>query len=177
MNEIVEKFNESNDDELRGKLYNQHNLYEYKFNNIRDFLWFRQGHIKYNIPLVPDSNGFSFDGDDVPYKISSTFEPNKLILYRKDGKPLKKEDEVPISFINTGISVATMEKEKNDPFFIGNYSTNNYLSDDGNYLVIEYKVEKLEKKPKSKEDYQEKQPEIKEKGLRKALKKIFGKSH
>ncbi len=175
MNEIAVEYNDTEDNELRRKLHNKYDLYEYKFYNIRDFLWVRQGHINYDFPLVPDSNGFKFNGnDDEPYTIVSSLDPNKLLLYRKDGEPLKEDEQIPLSFINMGLSIATVERQEKDSFYFGDYSTNRYLSNDNKYLVIEYKVDQLNKDKEYKENNK---TETKEKGLRKALKKIFGKSH
>ncbi len=73
-----------------------------------------------------------------------------------------------------GLSIATVERQEKDSFYFGDYSTNRYLSNDNKYLVIEYKVDQLNKDKEYKENNK---TETKEKGLRKALKKIFGKSH
>ena len=55
---VAKEHNESKDEDKRAKLYTRHELLEHKFDSIREYLWFTQGHIDYSIPVVPDSEGF-----------------------------------------------------------------------------------------------------------------------
>ena len=146
MNTIAFIFNNSDSDEERFKLHIKYELLEYELQSIKEFLWYRQGHIDLSIPLVPDYKGFSFVGDEnYAYTIQASLDPNKLLLFRKDNAELTKEEKISRDFIQMGMSIAIMEKNKKDSFF-GDYVVNNSLSDDNKYLIIEFKTNKLEEK-------------------------------
>ena len=141
-NKIAKEYNEMSIEECQ-KNYNmvlQYEMLEHKMYSLRDILWFKKGQLEMDLPLIPDEKGFSFVGnDDYKYQIKSSIDPNKLLLFRKDGKPLTSEDVISPIFIQTGMSIAIMKKQEKDEFF-GNYEVNKYLTDDNQYLVIEFKV-------------------------------------
>jgi hypothetical protein len=126
-----------------------------------------EGQSQMPFPIVPDSDGFSFVGDDnCDYEIRASLDPNKLLLFRKDGKKLSSKERIPRDFLQTGISIAAMEKSQNDNF-LGDYEISNSFSDDGLYLVIDFKVKSY--KSSMEEDKSE------EKGIKRLVKKIFPK--
>lgn len=176
--EIIKKHNEANNDEARMKLSQQHNLLEYKFYSIRDFLWYRQGYIKYNIPQVPDSEGLTIKGDnDIGFIMKSSIDPYKLLIYKRNGEPINSEEEVPREFINNCMSLAVMEKMEKDAFF-GYYVTKDYLSEDKKYYVLEFKIMTMDKEAKEEKKEEPKKEDnrpIKEKGIKRLIKSIFNK--
>ena len=137
--DICNKYNEEYKPKVKKKLFNRYEDLMNEFESIKEFLWYKQGKIKYDIPVVPSSEGFTFSGDDTGYIMSSSLDPNKILLYRKDGKPLDDKEEIPISFYQMGLSIATMKRSEED-YFYGDYETNNSLSEDKKYLIIEFKT-------------------------------------
>ena len=169
LNAVAEEFNSTKNEKKKQELYKKHELLEFKFNSIREFLWFKQGHIEYSIPLVPDSEGFKFNGD-CPYQMSASLEPNKILLYRVDGKELTKDEQIPRGFIETGISISLMDDSNN--FVMGDYNTKNSISEDKKYLVIEFKFKDLKKAPVEENHTEVSEPK-KESGIRRLVKRIF----
>ena len=168
LNAVAEAFNASKNEAKREKLYNEHELLEYRLQCVKEFLWYKQGHIKYSIPLVPDSEGFHFSGD-VPYEMNAGLEPNQILLFRKDGQKLTKDEQIPRGFIEMGMSIALMENTNS--FVAGDYKNKNTISEDGKYLIISFEFKDLSKK-------EEAEPEVsvpvkKENGIRRLVKRIF----
>jgi len=166
-NELENNHNECLfDDDI--KIYDmilQHGKLQHKIYSLRDILLFKQGHLEMDLPLIPDDKGFSFTGnDECNYQIGSSIDPNKLLLYRKDGKRLLDTDRIPCGFIENAMSIAIMEREKKDSFF-GDYEIRKYLTEDSQYIVIEFKVK----------NYDEKSQETISKKLVKKIKTIFKK--
>ncbi len=113
-------------------------------------------------PIVPNLDAFSFVGDNsCEYEIRPSLDPNKLLLFRKDGKNLSNDDVIPQGFLQAGISIAIMEKKQNDEFF-GDYEISYFLTEDSQYLVIEFKTNSYE-------------GNIREKGINRLVKKMFNK--
>ena len=130
-NELENNHNESLlDDDI--KIYDmilQHEKLQHKIYSLRDILLLKQGHLEMDLPLIPDDKGFSFTGnDECNYQIRSSIDPNKLLLYRKDGKPLSNSDRISPGFIQSGISIAIMKMQEKAEFF-GDYEVSKYLTD------------------------------------------------
>lgn len=175
MNRIAEKYNSMNDKqkEKNQSLMLKHELLKYKMNSLAEILWVKQGHITMPFPIVPDSDGFSFVGNDqCEHEIRASLDPNKILLYRKDGKKLSKDEKIPRGFVQMGISIALMEKGKTNEFF-GNYEMSNSLSEDSQYFITEFKVRSYDETPKEEKQPEEKQPE--EKGIKGFVKRLFNK--
>jgi len=147
-NEIAKIYNKMTENERKE---NMHIVYrcerlDHKMYSLRDILWFKQGHLEMDLPLIPDDKGFSFTGDDeCEYQIRSSIDPNKLLFYRKDGKSLSDSDRIPYGFIESAMSVAIMKREDKDSFF-GDYEIRKYLSEDCKYFVIQFKVKEYDDK-------------------------------
>ncbi len=170
MSNITHKFNSMPEEEKRNNqlLLQRHRLLNYKMNCLAKILSIKQGHKEIPFPIVPDSDGYSFVGDDnCQYEIRASLDPNKILLFRKDGKKLSYDEVIPQGFLQSGMSIAIMERNENDDFW-GKYEISNNLTEDNQYLVIEFKVKK--------QDYtQEEIKEVKqeEKGIKRLLKRIF----
>ena len=95
--------------------------------------------------------------------MANSLDQNKLLLFKKDGTELSPNDRIPTDFVQSGLSIATTERKKNDNYFIGDYTLNNYLSKDKKYLIIEFKIQNYEKDNIKKE----------EKGIKKLIKKLI----
>ncbi len=171
MNEIANRLNSMTDEEKRNNqsLIQRHKLLDYKMKYLAEILWFKQGHKQMPFPIVPDSDGFSFAGDDnCEYEIRASLEPNKILLFRKDGKKLSNDDRIPQGFLQMGMSIAIMEKNEKNTFF-GDYEMSNSLTEDNQYFVTEFKV-------KSYDNSHEEQNKVKvEKGLKRLVKRLFNK--
>ncbi len=171
MNEIANRFNSMTEDEIinNQSLVQRHKLLDYKIKSLAEILWVKQGHIQIPFPVVNDSDGFSFVGDDkCEYKIGASLDPNKILLFRKDGKKLSIDDKIPQGFIQMGMSIAMMERNKNN-MFSKEYEMSNSLSEDSMYFITEFKL-------KSYDNNQEEQEEVREdKGIKKLLKRFFNK--
>ena len=154
LNETIEKHNSLPHGKERAKEYSKYELLGYKFDAIKEFLWYKQGHIKYDIPLVPDSEGFKLDsGEKYDYMMQASLDPHKILLYRKDGKPLSKtEDDIPTAFIDSGLSIAATEGKDNNTL-TGDYVVKTELSEDEKYLVfVFHNMENENKKEVKKEN-------------------------
>lgn len=149
----------------------QHEKLQHKMYSLRDISLFNQGQLEMDLPLIPDDKGFSFTGnDECDYQIKSSIDPNKLLFYRKDGKPLSDSDRIPRGFIETAMSISIMKRQEKDSFF-GNYGIRKYLSEDCKYFVIQFKVNEYDDKIKEENIEQENMS----KRLVKKIKTIFKK--
>lgn len=180
LNEIANEYNNMSDEEKKENqhLPMKHELLKYKFHYFAEILWIKQGHIQMPFPVVPDSDGFSFvsDNEDFIYEIKASLDPNKLLLFRRDGKELSEDEMIPQSFIQGGMSIAIMQRSEKDEFF-GDFETINYLTYDNKYLVTEFKVRKHEEETQELEDNEKEEESIKEEsGFKKLVKSIFGKN-
>ena len=172
MNEIANRFNSMTDEEKRDNqsLIQRHELLDYKMKYLAEILWVKQGRKQMPFPVVPDSDGFSFAGDDnCEYEIRASLDPNKILLFRKDGKKLSNDDRKPLVFLQTGMSIAIMERNKNNAF-AGDYEMSYHLTEDKQYLVAKFTVESYDNSPEEKEEVKEK------KGIKRLVERIFNKN-
>lgn len=141
-----------------------HKNLEYMSKNILDLYMAKSDSLNINLPMVEDEKYFKLvSDDDCPYEMCGTVDPNVILLYRKDGQALTNKDIIPQGFYQSGLSIAIMERQKDDQFF-GDFSTNNHLSDDKKQLIITFETK----------NYEEKDPEPeKEKGIKKLVKSLF----
>ena len=159
IDKLANRYNASKEDNQL--LMNQKKLLNYKIMSLKNILLMNQGYKQVSFPIVPDSDGFSFIGDDkCQYAIKGSLNPNRILLFRKDGKKLSSTDKIPQEFLQMGISIVIMESNDKN-IFLGDYEINNYLSEDGQYFIIEYKVKNHEKEIKE------------EKGIKKLVRKVF----
>lgn len=138
-------------------------LLEHKMDSLQGVLEMKQGHNANLLPLVPNSDGFAFCSKESVYEIRESLEPNKLLLFRKDGKSLSDSDRIPQGFFQAAMSVAIMEKSPENSFF-GNYNLVKNLSPDQKYLVFNFDIQELKEK--------EQEPKEKPKGIKKFMKMI-----
>lgn len=128
-----EKLAEKGD--LRGALVAKENHLAHKMGDIQALYFNKIGENNIDFPVVPDSDGFSFVGDEnFEYIIKSGLNPRQILLYRKDGKELQDDESIPLDFVNTGMAIAIMEKSIEN-VFVGDYSTERKLSEDRKYLI------------------------------------------
>lgn len=123
------------------KSLDKHSMMQWIKHDIDKILFFKEGKAEIPFPIVPDSDGFSYSGtEDCPYQMKASLDPDKILFYRKDGKPLTDEDiqTLPKDFILTGVSSA-VAYSKNYLRYFGNYDTDVYLTEDKQYLVTEIK--------------------------------------
>lgn len=163
---IRDKFNNMSESEKRENLslIQQHELLVYKMNYYAEVYRMKNGKSNIKLPLIPDCDGFKLNDDKAGYAISISLEPNKLLLYKKDGNKLSSSDKVDPAFIQGAISIMAMENT-NNKIFMGNYKTNTYLSEDKKYLVIEFVVMSYDNKDTKKE----------EKGIKRLINKLLKK--
>ena len=165
--EIVRnKFNNMSESEKRENLFliQEHELLSYKLNYYAEIYRMKDGKSNIKLPLIPNSDGFKLEDDKSGYIISISLEPNKLLLYKKDGSTLNPKDKVDPSLIQGAISIMAMENT-NNKIFMGDYKTNTYLSEDKKYLIIEFVVKSYDNKDTKKE----------EKGIKKLINKLLKK--
>jgi len=144
----------------------EHNLLVYKIRGLDEIIKMRNDESDVKVPLVPNGYKSSFTGDDsIPYEMRPALDPNKILLYRKDGKALSLDEKIPLSFLQMGMSIAMLERE-NTGYVAGDYDVSRYLSDDNKYFVTEYKLQKYI-------DEEEIEKSSKEKGFRKVLNRLF----
>ncbi len=166
-NELFKKYSEMSDKEkAKDKdISIRHNLIVYKINTLDEIQRMNHGQSKVVVPLIPDGDRSAFTGDDnEPHIIRPAIDPNKILLYRKDGKPLADDEDISIPFLQMGMSIAMMERENRN--IAGEYEATRYVSDDKKYLVTEFKLIKYE---------EEKEPDKEEKGIKKVLNRLFKK--
>ncbi len=175
INDIAESFNAMSQ-EKRSKnqnLIQQYELLEYTSSYLTEILWLKQGKISMPFPVVPDSDGFCLAGNDTfPYEMRLSLDPNKLLLYRKDGMKLSSDEIIPQGFFESGLSIAIMERSKNDKFF-GDYSLSNSLSDDKRYLISQFSIKNYD--DKENKTSQEQRVQEESKGDKKLIKRWFNK--
>lgn len=186
MNDIAEKYNSIPDNEKVNyqELVQKHELLGYKMYSISQMLGIRQGNIQIPFPIVPDSAGFSCTGDDeFKYEIRASLDPNKLLLFRRDGKKLSDEDRIPPSFLQMGMSIAIMQRSEKNPF-VGDCEISRYLTEDNRYLVTEFKIKSYDNGCKEQEEVQDENQvvkhaevqETKRRGIKEFVKRRFNKN-
>lgn len=166
MNKIANIINSMTEDERKNKqfLIQKYELLDYKKKCLAEILLNKQESKQILFPVVPDSDGFSFVGDDeYEYEIRASLDPNKILLFRKDGKKLSNDDRISREFFQMGISIAIMERNKQNAF-VGDYEMSKFLTEDNQHLIVEFKV-------KSYEEQEKKQKE--EKGIKRLAKRLF----
>ena len=170
IDEITDKYNSMSEIEKEKniKLYKKADLLSFKFKSINEILLFKQNKKEFNLPLVPDSDGFSFVGDNsCKYEIRASLYPNKNLLFRKDGKPLSDHEQIPISFVQMGMSIAMLES--NDKV-AGDYTMSRFITDDRMYLVTSFDFKNyLEEEIKEEKEVEK--PKVK--GIRGFIKNLF----
>ena len=135
-------------------LLDKYELLKYKLDSINDIILNKSGIKDIPFPLVVDTDSFIFNGDDrCEYTIRGSLDQNKALIYRKDGRTLRKNDSVLIAANNSS--------------FKDNYEINNYISDDNQFLVIQFISNELERK----DEYIANKNE--EKGIQKLIKKFL----
>ncbi len=124
------------DDELKSR----YDSLKYKIQELRLALDIKNGEVKIDFPIAPDMGGFVYTEDDSLYIMKHAIDMNKLLVFRKDGNLIGKDEQIPSSFVNNGLNAVIMENEENllfDEMPVLDY----YLSDDGKYYIIDYKFE------------------------------------
>ena len=146
-------------------------LLKYAIQSLEELLMFRKGQKQMPFPIVPDSEGFSLIGHDTyEHKIKGSLDPNKILLFRKDGKELSIHESISREFLQMGITLAIMDRNQKK-IFIGNYATHNSLSSDNHYFIVEFKLTPYEDiKEEPKEEPKE------EAGIKKIFKSLFNKN-
>ena len=168
MNRIMEGFSVLSDEE-KGRLITVYNLLNYKLMYMCEIERVKKGTYKMPFPVVPDSDGFSFIGDkDFEYTIKASLDPNKILLFRKDGEKLSPHEQIPVGFIQMGMTIAMMEK-KDSNVFSGTFEVSHSLSEDNQYFVTEFKARNYD------EVIEEQEIQKEEKGLRRIFGKLFNK--
>ena len=125
-------------------------LLNYEKGYIDQLIAYKKGKLNIELPLVPDSDSFSFSGDrEFPYELKPALDANKVLVYRKDGKPLEDDEHIPEEFIKKGMTIIMAFRRsiyKED-----DYSVTSYRSVDKEYFVIEFvKKKELEDKKEEK---------------------------
>ncbi len=167
---LLEKYNSLTDKDEKQKkdVSIEHNLMTYKIRGLDEILKMREGNSEVKVPLVPNGYKSAFAGNDsIPYEMRQAIDPNLILLYRKDGKPLSMNEQIPLNFLQMGMSIAMLDRESNG-FVAGDYEVTRRMSPDNKYFITEYKLQKYI------EDEQVKEKSKKEeKGIRKVLTKLF----
>lgn len=122
----------------------------FKKRAIRELIEYKLGNAKLEFPLVPDSDGFSLMGDS-DYQISQSIDPNKILLYRKDGKSMTPDEKIPRGMIQMGLSIVMVEK-KDRGALESDFDFKTTLSSDSKYFVTEFTLKKPEYKQKPEEE-------------------------
>lgn len=175
LNAVAEKYNSMSVDERNHNqdLLMKHELLNYKIQYYGEIYNLKKGNKTMPIPDVPDSDGFSFLTDDeyCKYDIRASLDNKKLLLYRKDGKEITREEEVPYNYITTAISLFLLEKKDKDEIGeSGEIDRENYLSKDNKYVVMDFTIRNkvTESSPVTEETQY-----TKENTIKKLLKKVF----
>lgn len=168
INNIANEYNNLSfsEKENQKELYDRYNMLSLKNEAIKKIYFMKTGEYKLDFPLVPDSDGFSLscDDQDNPYKLSISLDPSIYLLYRTDGKKLNDKEGYPAHFIQTGLSLAFIER--NDLPQTGDCELSFNQTEDNSYLMI-----KLNIIDKTNREENIIQPQ--EKGFRKVINKIF----
>ena len=154
IDEMADKYNSMGEIEKENNisLYKKCDLLTFKLKSINEILLFKQNKKEIELPLVPNSDGFSFAGDDeCEYEIRESLDPTKNLLFRKDGKPLSNNEQIPITFVDAGMSIALMEFSKNNGSKDYDINMSRYISDDRMYIITSFNYNNYEVKNKKEE--------------------------
>lgn len=149
---IVNKYNAMSKKEQRKNMHlvKEFELLEYKYKYYIELIYLKRGKSNINIPIVPDSNGFKFSGDEnCLYEVSPSLDHNSLLVYRKDGKKLTETDTIPYGFLQSALSIAILE-QSGENSFSGDYEMKKRLSEDNKYFIIEFKTKSYSSKREEK---------------------------
>ena len=131
----------------RSRIDKECQVLDYEISSIKNIYLHKLANRSMELPIVPDSEGFAFNGpEDFNYCMRASFDPTKVLLYRKDGKPFTEEDEIPESFIRAGLSIAIMQGQDNG-YFAGEVEDARTVTDDNKYVVIEFKTKEKKQVP------------------------------
>ena len=64
INAVAQEFNDSSSEKQRATLYDRHELLNAKLDSVKVFLWYKQGHIHFQLPVVEEDNHMVYVGDD-----------------------------------------------------------------------------------------------------------------
>lgn len=109
-------------------------ILDYKALKLEEIVAIKKGYMEMDFPLVPDYKGFKLTSKDNEYLLNESLNPDKFLIYRKDGKQLSSRDRFRDSFIEMGISVALSNKVDNNEK-VGKYSVIHSFTPDKKYLV------------------------------------------
>ena len=105
--------------------------------NINEILHTKAGFYIIDYPLVQDFDGFIVSNET--YIVSESLTPNTLLFYRKDEKPLQK-NEYDEELISAGIDLAVSTRSEDEKKYTGKLRAQHSYTEDNKYLVLSYKL-------------------------------------
>ncbi len=119
---------------------------DYKRKSVKEIHDALVGKISLELPSVPDSDGFILDSDPV-FLVAQGIDHDAILSYRKEGKEIEPEDQIPEALIQMGLSISIAD-QREDGLEIGAIETTKTLSKDGKYHITTYNVKKPQKEKK-----------------------------
>ncbi|MGN1371224.1 MAG: hypothetical protein ACI4XM_02990 [Candidatus Coprovivens sp.] len=144
MNSIGVKWNAMSDQE-RDKnedLLTRYHRLEFKMHSTAEILWTKQGHRIMPFPIVPDFEGFKVaEKEGCPYVAQQGLNPLQVLIYRIDGTSLdSKRERFSQGLIQASESILINDNLEHNEFFGNSFERMRFVSDDGKYLVISFKI-------------------------------------
>ena len=144
MNSIAIKWNTMTDEEKdrNEDLLTRYNRLEFKMHSTAEILWTKQGHRVMPFPIVPDFEGFKVaEKEGCPYVAQQGLNPLQVLIYRTDGTSLDSKREIfPQGLIQASESILINDNLEHNEFFGKSFERTRFVSDDGKYLVISFRI-------------------------------------
>lgn len=178
LDQIASEYNETppENKKIRHSTLKRFDLQRYKLAYYSEIYAIKYQEEEVAFPVVPDSDGFSFTGDDnsYPYEIRASLDPNKLLFMKTNGEKFSRDESIPYNFYNSGIAVAIMEIKSDDDDNSATMDISNSLSEDEKYIIIEFRKQKEAEKPTDDQCVKVSQEKNNDESkFKKMLKKVF----
>ena len=136
MQKVANKYN-SMSEQVKSKNYKlrcRFDMLEHKFYSLRDVLWFKQGHLKMDIPVVPDSDVPTSYSNDSKYQAFVGLNPQQLLISKTNGEVYDRKEQCPLDFYTTALNQLIKMNQDNNEFF-NEFKKLDGFSEDGQYQI------------------------------------------
>ena len=158
-NDIADLWNTLSPEEKKMNLEadNKYRLLHHRIKSYGQMLWHKQAHIKLNMPIEPDNDGWIINDLDNGLIIQSSLDPNIFLVYYEDNTPLEEKSSLKRELMEDAMKMAENNISKTNEFFDGSYDLYMRTSDDKKFLIVEYKlkeyVDEIDKNKQNKKGF------------------------
>ena len=121
------------------ELFTRYELLRFKYLSLRDVLWFKQGHLSMEIPIVPDNDHIH------PLAMNSKFtayvglNPQQLLICKQNGAKFEMCDTIDDDFIKSALNDLIKMNQDNNEYF-NDFEIDDYFTKDCMYFVTSLKI-------------------------------------